>query len=95
MKDSAMRKFKNWIKFMEEADLDFGIKFEPYEGIGTDLYNLLSQLYPIKILTVCSFMLQVWSLYIAWYILNRNMQLYWDFIIIIRLSILLSMHIMV
>ena len=44
---------------MEEADLDFGIEFEPYEGIGTDLYNLLSQLYPIKILTVCSFMLQV------------------------------------
>ncbi|KAL0000896.1 hypothetical protein SO802_014677 [Lithocarpus litseifolius] len=43
---------------MEEADLDFGIEFEHYDGIGTDLYNLLNQLYPIKVLTVCSFMLQ-------------------------------------
>ena len=49
---------------MEEADLSFGMELDYDESIGYDLYKLLLQLYPIKVLTICSFMLQVWSLYI-------------------------------
>ncbi|XP_062170572.1 putative F-box protein At3g29830 [Alnus glutinosa] len=44
---------------MEEADLDFGLEFEFNEALGDVLCGLLEQLYPIRILTVCSYMLQV------------------------------------
>ena len=44
---------------MEEADLSFGMELDYDESIGYDLYKLLLQLYPIKVLTICSFMLQV------------------------------------
>ncbi|GMY31378.1 F-box protein At3g62230-like [Fagus crenata] len=43
---------------MEEADLDFGLEFEQHEATGHHLYKLLQHLYPIKVLTVCSYMLQ-------------------------------------
>lgn len=44
---------------MEEADLDFGLEDEFDEDAGFLLYKLLEQLYPIKVLTVSSYMLQV------------------------------------
>ncbi|KAF5478863.1 hypothetical protein F2P56_005391 [Juglans regia] len=45
--------------YMEEADLDFGLEFEVDEAVGNLLHKLLEQLYPIRVLTVCSYMLQV------------------------------------
>ncbi|GAV68612.1 FBD domain-containing protein, partial [Cephalotus follicularis] len=43
---------------MEEADLDFGLEFS-FEEVGHLLYNLLQDLFAVKTLTVCSYMLQV------------------------------------
>jgi hypothetical protein len=43
---------------MKEADLDFGLELEFDEAAGHVLYGLIEQLYPIMILTVCSYMLQ-------------------------------------
>jgi len=44
---------------MKEADLDFGFELEFDEAAGHLLYRLIEQLYPVRILTVCSYMLQV------------------------------------
>ncbi|KAE8125607.1 hypothetical protein FH972_020390 [Carpinus fangiana] len=46
-------------KFMEVADLDFGLEFEFDEAAGHILHQLIEQLWPIRILTVSSYMLQV------------------------------------
>jgi hypothetical protein len=46
-------------KFMEVADLDFGLEFEFDEAAGHILYQLIEHLWAIRILTVCSYMLQV------------------------------------
>lgn len=43
---------------MVEAELDFSLEME-YEEIGQILYELLEQLFPVKVLTVCSYLLQV------------------------------------
>ena len=56
--------FLVWLQ-MEEADLNFGIELKHGEATR---YHLLDQLYPIKVLTVCSYMLTVWSLYVCIYI---------------------------
>ena len=47
---------------VEEADIDFGLESQYYE-CGTDLYKLLEDLFPVRVLTVCSFLLQVFFLY--------------------------------
>ncbi|KAH7520352.1 hypothetical protein FEM48_Zijuj08G0134900 [Ziziphus jujuba var. spinosa] len=59
-------KFVGWIGIfeilvkncMEEAYLDFGYEYE-FGELGEILYKLLDDLYPVKVLTVCSYMLQV------------------------------------
>ncbi|KAJ0101296.1 hypothetical protein Patl1_04271 [Pistacia atlantica] len=43
---------------MVEADLDFSLETE-FEETGQTLYEILQQLFPVRVLTVCSYMLQV------------------------------------
>lgn len=48
--------------YMEEADLGFGLQYQSEEEEANRLHNLLEQLYPIRVLTVCSYMLQVYMI---------------------------------
>ncbi|XP_057426435.1 putative F-box/LRR-repeat protein At1g56400 [Lotus japonicus] len=44
---------------MEEAEIDFPFEFEPeFIEYGVELSTILSDLYPVKVLTVCSLLLQ-------------------------------------
>ncbi|XP_057426437.1 putative F-box/LRR-repeat protein At1g56400 [Lotus japonicus] len=44
---------------MEEAEIDFPYEFEPkFNEYGDELYTILSDFYPVRVLTVCSVLLQ-------------------------------------
>ncbi|KAI9185944.1 hypothetical protein LWI28_012199 [Acer negundo] len=49
--------FQSRLTYMQEAELDFGQQSE-FSGVADLLYDLLDQLFSVRVLTVCSFLLQ-------------------------------------
>ncbi|KAI9186953.1 hypothetical protein LWI28_022657 [Acer negundo] len=45
---------------LQEAEIDFGLETE-FSELGHLLYNLLEQLFAVRVLTVCSYLLQSWT----------------------------------
>ncbi|KAK4850074.1 hypothetical protein QYF36_003676 [Acer negundo] len=50
--------FQSRLTYMQEAELDFGQQSE-FSGVADLLYDLLDQLFSVRVLMVCSFLLQV------------------------------------
>ncbi|TXG67750.1 hypothetical protein EZV62_009025 [Acer yangbiense] len=50
--------FESRLTYMQEAELDFGQQSE-FSGVADLLYDLIDQLFSVRVLTVCSFLLQV------------------------------------